>query len=94
MTIIVLVFLIGHIIADFYLQSTRLAQDKTTKLSRLIQHIIIYSFVMLILGGLAWDLDFLLLAVSLAVVHALIDYGKFVYTKNRQLSKGRRIRLF
>lgn len=94
MTIIVLIFLIGHIIADFYLQSSRLAHDKVTKRSALVQHITIYSLVMLLFGGILFDLTFLLLAVSLAFIHAVIDYGKFLYTRNRQITKSGNIKLF
>lgn len=94
MTITILLFLIAHIIADFYLQSTRLANDKQEYIGALVQHIIIYSVVMLIFGALFWDLTYLLLALSLAAVHALIDYCKFLYSRNRQLTKANHIQLF
>lgn len=91
---ILLWFLIGHVIADFYAQSENMALQKKTDRKALAGHIIIYSIVMLALGILTLNVGIILLAFALAIVHGLIDYVKFLYTKPRRLSKQQTITLF
>ncbi len=87
-------FLIGHIIGDFYAQSTTMAHQKKTDRRALFTHILIYSVVILLLGILTFDISYILLAVVLSVVHGLIDYIKFTYTRSRKLDRQQTIKLF
>lgn len=87
-------FFLGHVIGDFYAQSSRMAHDKKTDRSALITHILIYAAVMLIIGMLTFDLMYILLAVILSVVHGLIDYIKFMYTRGRTATRQQALKLF
>lgn len=87
-------FFIGHVIADFYMQSESTARLKKTDKNALISHICSYSIVMILLGALTLEFTYIVLAVVLSAVHALIDYLKFLYTRSRTLSKQQSIQLF
>lgn len=70
---VLLLFLIGHVLGDFYFQSDKLAFEKTASISKLVFHGAIYLLTMAIflLPVLSWPLvKWILLA---ALLHFLID---------------------
>lgn len=87
--IIALLLLIGHLLGDFYLQSSQLAVDKKKAFHKLLIHCLIYtaSIVMVILPVFQWSLFMWGIGISLA--HFVIEGGKFVLANRIQYSEKR-----
>lgn len=71
----------GHIIADFYLQSTEMSQKKEQKMRWVLLHSLVYWVGMLIvmLPFLSWNM--FVIASLTSATHCLIDIWKFLYKK-------------
>lgn len=52
--LVIIVLLFAHFVADFIFQPHYIASTKSTSISSLIQHIIIYFFTLFIIFGIAW----------------------------------------
>lgn len=92
--ITLILFLIAHVLGDFYLQSKALAKGKQTSFKNLMIHGIVYllamAMVILPLLGLTF-LKWVLLAASL---HFLVDWAKILFTKKRSLTDKSKTRLY
>lgn len=86
-----LVLSIGHIIADFYIQSTEMAEKKEEKIGWVFLHILSYwvSMLIVMLPFLSWDMC--AIATIAGLGHGVIDLGKYLYKKFRK--KENQVRL-
>lgn len=76
-----LIYLLAHLLADYYFQNDELAQLKNRKADKLIQHNCIYMAVCIIVILPVFSLRMLLSAVAAAIMHAVIDSAKYFYMK-------------
>ncbi len=92
--ITLILFLIAHVLGDFYLQSKAIAKGKQTSFKNLVIHGIVYllamAMVILPLLGLTF-LKWVLLAASL---HFLVDWFKILFTQKRSLTDKNKTRLY
>ncbi|NLB23383.1 MAG: DUF3307 domain-containing protein [Clostridium sp.] len=92
--ITLILFLIAHVLGDFYLQSKAIAKGKQTSFKNLVIHGIVYllamAMVILPLLGLTF-LKWVLLAASL---HFLVDWFKILFTRKRSLTDKNKTRLY
>lgn len=94
-----IVFLIAHVLADFYLQSPRLSADKDRHGKALALHMAIYAAVMVLtalaLFMLTRDRRPVWAALSLSALHAAADTGKFFTAKAKRLqSPGAQAKIY
>ena len=87
-----IILLIGHLIADFFLQSSKMAEDKITNIKYLLSHSIIYALV-------TFSISFLFIETQFAVWPALIVSGShfiidFIRTKIDNKSKNNKTMFF
>ena len=73
-----------HILADFYFQSQKTAQEKQSKILPLVLHGLLYLQIALMFICLFWSTDLMLYALGLAGLHFLIDLLKFFYCQRKQ----------
>lgn len=81
--------LIGHLIGDFLLQSSWMAKNKATKWLPLLTHVLVYTIVVSIFGGVSGGLS--LAAIALIFIsHIVLDRKTFVafWVRNVQTAKG------
>lgn len=92
--ITLILFLIAHVLGDFYLQSKAIAKGKQTSFKNLVIHGIVYllamAMVILPLLGLTF-LKWVLLAASL---HFLVDWFKILFTRKRSLTDKNKTRFY
>lgn len=72
-----LLFLMGHVLGDFYFQTSNLAIEKEVSFKKLLLHCVIYCLTMIgvIVPVFSWSL--FSLAIGISVLHLIIDGGKF-----------------
>ena len=76
-----LIYLMAHMLGDYYFQNERLAELKNTKISKLILHIGIYLFACIVVIVPVFSAKILISAVVVALIHAIIDLVKYCYIK-------------
>lgn len=85
--LMLLVFLAGHLLGDYYFQPHQLAEEKNHSFSRLLQHSLIYLGGMLLAGLLYISLPLLVFLLAAGVLHFLIDglkwYGHLLHRRYR-----------
>lgn len=76
-----LLFLMAHLLADFYLQSEKMAQKKDRRFKSLLLHSLVYSLVMMLLSGvlvlMGSSIHLLTAGFAISALHLLIDAAKF-----------------
>lgn len=79
-----LILSVGHIIADFYMQSTEMAAKKEEKIRWVFLHSLFYWIGMLLvtIPFLSWNM-FAISSIA-AMTHGLIDLGKYLYRKRHK----------
>lgn len=87
MKTIVLLFLLGHILGDFYFQTDRLAVAKRSKQPALLLHCLLYALAMVLVTLPFFDVRSIWAALLLGAVHCLVDECKFFYEKRRGSGK-------
>lgn len=92
-TILVL-FLIGHVLGDFYLQSNALAVNKNESFAKLGEHGLIYLFSMLGILLPVFGFSFVKWVVFVAVIHFLIDAGMAQLNKNQESIERKQIAIY
>lgn len=75
--IVLTIFLIGHFLGDFYLQSSKVASKKDSYFKVLLKHSIAYMLIMIILTLPLWNSQLVKLAILLGFIHFIIDFMKF-----------------
>lgn len=76
--IVFLLFLIGHVLVDFYLQTTKLALEKDLYPSKLLKHSLIYMLTMIVIIIPVMSIELLLWAIIIGLVHFAVDLIKFL----------------
>lgn len=86
-----LILLLGHVIADFYIQSAKMAEKKEEKISWVLMHALSYwgGMLLVMLPFLSWNM--FAIATVAALGHFVIDLGKYLYKK--LCKKEKQIRL-
>lgn len=81
-----------HLIGDYYLQSDQMAEEKQQDKKTLFLHMFVYIlpfyFIWIVEGMLVkfkWELFFIITVIG--IVHALIDYMKYVVQKRNIVKK-------
>ena len=86
-----MVLLLGHIIADFYMQSAEMAEKKEKKIRWVLLHSLSYwvGMLLVMLPFLSWNM-FMMASVA-GVGHLVIDLGKYLYKKFRKKENQNRL---
>ena len=74
-------FLIGHILGDFYLQSSQLAINKDESFKKILKHSVIYLFSMIFVIIPVFSLNLLKWAFIISIAHFIVDLVKFFIKK-------------
>lgn len=85
---IILVFLIAHVLGDFYLQTDNIAKEKNEKYSSLFIHAAIYAVITIGLALLVSGTALLATSIVLSVLHFIVDLIKRYFDKKGKLSKS------
>lgn len=80
-------FLIGHFLGDFYLQTNKLADSKEKAFDKLMIHGLIYFFAMALVVITILGISFLKWVVLVSLIHFLVDGVKF-YLNKKYIIKG------
>lgn len=75
---VLLLFLIGHLLGDFYLQSNKLALAKDVSFKQLLKHGFIYLCSMLIVVIPVFNVELVSCAVVISLIHFIIDFIKYL----------------
>lgn len=89
--ILLVLFLIGHVLGDFYLQSDELASSKKKSFSQLLEHGLIYFFSMTIILIPIFGFSFLKWVLVISLIHFLIDSGIFYLNRKQDLIKNNKL---
>lgn len=86
-----MVLLLGHIIADFYMQSAEMAEKKEKKIRWVLLHSLSYwvGMLLVMLPFLSWNM--LVIATAAGIGHFVIDLGKYLYKKFRKKENQNRL---
>lgn len=86
-----MVLLLGHIIADFYIQSAEGAEKKEKKIRWVLLHSLSYwgGMLLAMLPFLSWNM--FVIATAAGVGHFIIDLGKHLYKKLRKKENQNRL---
>jgi len=76
----ILLFLLIHILGDYYLQNDTLAKQKEESLHGLFKHGVIYLCVCMAIVLLAFSAELVIAGIMMAFSHGVIDYIKYRYT--------------
>lgn len=79
--IVLTLFLIGHILGDFYLQSSELAINKDESFKKLLKHGVIYLFSMIFVIIPVFSLNLLKWAFIISIAHFIVDLVKLFIKK-------------
>jgi hypothetical protein len=85
---ILLLFLIGHFLGDYYFQTDMIARNKNLQLAKLLKHCVLYSFAMLIVIIPVFSLELLICSGAISVMHFIVDFIKS-HIKNREKNNSR-----
>ena len=73
----IIIILLTHVIADFFLQGSKLSKLKALKLSYLFEHVGIYTLTFLIISPLLLGLSFIqgvIFSLLNGVLHFIVDF--------------------
>ena len=79
-----LIFIIAHVLGDFFLQSDKLAQRKQTNFRYLLLHSLFYVIVFIVCMLPFWSIALIQAAVFLSVLHFIIDSCRFIYSTKKE----------
>lgn len=84
---LILLFLLGHLLGDFYFQTNKLARTKEHHQRAMLIHCFLYlaAMVLVVLPVLSWKL--LGAAVLLGLLHFAVDEAKYAYVLRRRDGK-------
>ncbi len=85
---LLIILIIAHFIADFYLQSENMAENKKESTKVLLAHCAIYAVIFALVNGVFVEGEFALLAtLVIAISHLIVDFIKIkVDNKNEKYS--------
>lgn len=72
------IFLLGHVLGDFYLQVNKMAERKKDKVAWILIHSAFYlaGMMLVIIPFISWEM--ILIAFIMGILHLLIDLGKYI----------------
>lgn len=74
---VLILFLIGHVLGDFYLQSSELAESKDESFKKLLKHGIVYLLSMIFVIIPVFGLKLLKWTLFISIAHFIVDLVKF-----------------
>ncbi len=83
-----LIYLLAHMLGDFYFQNDRLAVLKNNKISKLFLHMGIYLLAYIVVIVPIFSSKMFISIIVVASIHALIDLGKCCFIKHNTERKG------
>lgn len=86
-TIIITLLILSHVIADFYLQSTKIAFGKKKNKIMLLYHCLIVLSVSTIITVFYFDLRILLTVLLITAIHSIIDLIKILLEQKTKINK-------
>lgn len=78
---------IGHILGDFYLQSTKKSGKKSESFSDVLWHALQYYIAFLLTAIPIFGTDMILAATYASAIHMLIDTVKYLILRKKKISK-------
>jgi len=78
------IYLLAHILGDYYFQSEDLAIQKKENIRKLIKHCVIYTLAFLIVMISVFSYEMLISVLFISLLHAVIDIVKYSYIKYRK----------
>lgn len=87
MKAIIILFLLGHILGDFYFQTDGLAKAKQTSQKALLLHCLLYAVAMVLVALPFFSRNLFLAALLLGVLHCFVDECKFLFEKKHKTGK-------
>lgn len=84
MKIIVMLFLIGHFLGDFYFQSDQIAAGKDKSFNKLLIHGLVYLLTMVLIIVPIFGFTFLKWVLIVSLIHIGVDWLKMYLTKKRK----------
>lgn len=82
------VFLIIHLLADYYCQTPRIADGKQSRYRYIVLHGAVYTAVSMICVIVVWSAQLALAVAGLSLLHFFIDSIKHFYIKWRKIQPG------
>jgi len=89
-----LLWILGHILGDYYFQTSALADEKEKSVKSLLIHCGIYLVTMVVLSIPVLSFNVFMGAVIIGLVHFLIDTGKFLLRKFHKHTNFQEIALY
>ena len=83
---IFLVFVLGHVLGDYYFQSDRMADIKNKKYTFLLLHSAVYAVIMTICVLFFLSMNILFYALISSIFHFIIDTAKYILINKKMLS--------
>lgn len=80
---ILTLFILAHILGDFYFQSDKLSQKKEVHYPSVLIHSLYYTIAMFLVIIPVFSLKFLLLGIVFSLAHLCIDSAKFISTAKK-----------
>ncbi len=79
-----LLFLLGHVLGDFYTQPPEMAERKKNKLSWVFMHGCIYFLTFIVVSIPFFSIEVMLIDAALSLLHLGIDIAKFLGTRGKR----------
>lgn len=79
-----ILLLLGHILADFYTQTAKVAEKKKEKIKWVFFHGMIYFLTIVVVSVPVISIDILILDAVASILHLLIDTVKFMFLKSKK----------
>lgn len=92
-----ILLLLGHIVGDFYVQTSNMAQKKAKQVSWVLIHCLIYFFSVSVVSIPVMSFKILIMDAVVSIFHLMIDISKYYYVKilekncNKRKKKERNI---
>lgn len=80
----ILILSVGHIIADFYMQSVEMAEKKEQKMKWLLLHALYYWVGMFLVTLPFLSHNMLIIASTATILHFIIDLAKYLIKKHQK----------
>ncbi len=79
-----LLFLLGHVLGDFYTQNSEMAEKKKNKLSWVFLHGSIYLLTFIVISIPFFSIEVMVMDVILSMLHLSIDIAKYFLVKGKR----------
>lgn len=76
-----LFMLFGHILGDFYTQTSLIARNKSSNLKWVLLHSLIYFITFLLIGIPIFTMEVLALVIMASLCHGIVDVLKYLYIR-------------